>query len=126
MPADLRALLLEACDLAEMAGLKSKDAERIAELRSLADRPLSVGEALALPEVRDGSHVVELEAGPLWQRQYRFDPSRPITKLMCRGGTHSYINGLPWAPVPFASKDLDAPCALIPSTSTPEKQGGAK
>ena len=60
MPADLRDALREACDLAEMAGLKSRDAERIAELRSLAARVTTLDQIL--PLLREWSDAREVAA----------------------------------------------------------------
>lgn len=54
---DFRKLLLEACDLAENAGLKSEHATRIDEIRSLAPTP---------PEVEPTPEEVEDLVERLW------------------------------------------------------------
>jgi hypothetical protein len=127
MPADLRALLLEACDIARSwipSGDVGDDAMRIDEIsdiaRSLADQPeppgvMTVAKALMLPQVRDGSVWVE------WTRSD--DNTRWRVEAHDGELGHRWRRENGWSALfecTFTLLDLDAPCTLISS------QGGAR
>jgi hypothetical protein len=134
MPADLRDALRQACDLAETLYTEFTALERVRldrvmvdasgvpehleRLRSLADQPeppgvMTVAEALALPQVRDGSHWIEWTPRLCREMQFRFHPSSKQFDARPKDGD--------WQRVALvALSDLDAPCTLISS------QGGAR
>jgi hypothetical protein len=119
---DLRAALTEACDLISNLprsmgpGEARQLAADVVRLRSLADAPLTVLDALRDPEWRAGSAWIEA-------RPYDNDHGKEVVfQLRWVGVDHviQYRWGrsgtfTAWDVVPLDVSDLDAPCRLVPA-----------
>jgi hypothetical protein len=114
---DLRSALKTAAVIIEhMCALADKPVPAIvADLRSLADAPLCVLDALRDPEVRAGRVWIATEHEGWGGNCHRLVKIADDIIWVCRWRDGDIRGRLDWGPAVVRPADLDAPCRLVPA-----------